>query len=68
MKSPQSRALASTDDATMRQRYQQLVPRDYAAEYGDEDREYTWEWFQSVRELYCKAAERGRFVLFTVDQ
>ena len=49
-------------------RYRTLVPNDYAPEYGDEDLEYTWEWFQSVRELYRKAAERGRFALFKVDQ
>jgi hypothetical protein len=43
-------------------RYRTIVPRD------DEDLGYTWGWFQSVRKLYRKAAERGRCVLFRVDQ
>src|SRR5262245_53131492 len=63
-----ARALASIDDATMRQRYQQLVPRDYAAEYGDEDREYTVDYFHGVAALYDRAAKAGRAVIFTVDQ
>ena len=50
------------------ERYVTVVPKDYAPEYGSEDLEYTWSWFQGVRELYEKAAERGRAVLFTVDQ
>ena len=28
----------------------------------------TWDNFQAARDLYRKAAERSRFVLFTVDQ
>jgi hypothetical protein len=27
-----------------------------------------WGWFETVRALYIKAAERGRAVIFTVDQ
>jgi hypothetical protein len=63
-----SAALMSISKEWFDDRYRTLVPHDYAPEYGDVDREYTWGWFQSVRELYGKAAERGRFVLFTVDQ
>ena len=48
-------------------RYHSVVPADYAPEYGPEDLEYTWDWFQSVRELYQKAAGRDRYVIFTVD-
>jgi hypothetical protein len=50
------------------QQYRTVVPKDYAFEYGEEDLEYTWDWFQGVRDLYIKAAERGRAVIFTVDQ
>jgi hypothetical protein len=63
-----ARALASIDDAAMRQRHQQLVPRDYAAEYGDDDREYTVDFFHGVAALYARAANAGRAVIFTVDQ
>lgn len=63
-----ARALASIDDAAMRRRYQELVPRDYAPEYGDDDREYTVETFRDVVDLYARAARAGRAVIFTVDQ
>jgi hypothetical protein len=49
-------------------RYRTIVPADYALEYGEEDLEYTWDWFGGVRELYASAASQGRAVIFTVDQ
>jgi hypothetical protein len=61
-------ALASIDDAEMRRRYEEVVPRDYAAEYGEVDREYTVDYFRAVAELYDRAAKAGRAVIFTVDQ
>ncbi len=61
-------ALKPVTEEWFRERYRKAVPRDYAPEYGEEDLQYTWEWFRSVRELYEKAAERGRAVVFTVDQ
>jgi hypothetical protein len=61
-------ALASIDDDRMRQRYRELVPPDYAAEYGDEDCEYTVDNFRGVANLYARAAKAGRAVIFTVDQ
>jgi hypothetical protein len=63
-----ARALAAIDDAELRRRYEQVVPRDYAAEYGDEDREYTVAYFRAVADLYARAAKAGRAVIFTVDQ
>ena len=50
------------------QQYYKLVPKDYAPEYGEPDLDYTWDWFEVVREFYAKAAERGRAVIFTADQ
>jgi len=61
-------ALSAISKAWFDERYRTVVPADYAPEYGDVDREYTWEYFQEVRELYRKAAEENRAVLFTVDQ
>jgi len=61
-------ALAAIDDAAMRQRYDQIVPRDYDPDYGEEDREYTVGYFRGVVELFARAAEAGRAVIFTVDQ
>jgi hypothetical protein len=61
-------ALDGIDDAGMAARYATIVPPDYAPEYGDEDRDYTVEWFGGVRALYRAAADAGRWVLFTADQ
>jgi hypothetical protein len=63
-----ARALGDLSESAFAERYRTVLPKDYAPEYGDEDREYTWENFQAMRDLYRQAAERGRFVLFTVDQ
>jgi Domain of unknown function (DUF1877) len=51
-----------------RDRYRTIVPSDYAPGYGEEDLEYTWDWFDGVRALYASAATQGRAVIFTVDQ
>lgn len=61
-------ALAAIDDDEMGRRYDRLVPRDYPAEYGDDDREATVAYFRAVAELYERAARAGRAVVFTVDQ
>ena len=61
-------ALAAIDDAAMRTRYETIVPRDYAPEYGDQDRDYTVANFRDVADLYARAATAGRAVIFTVDQ
>jgi hypothetical protein len=52
----------------MRDRYKRLVPRDYSPEYGDEDCEYTVEYFREVAGLYERAAKADRAVVFTVSQ
>ncbi len=61
-------ALIPLTEEWFRDRYFGVVPRDYCPNYGEEDFEYTWEWFQAVRDLYRKAAEQGKSVVFTVDQ
>jgi len=61
-------ALAAISDDALADRYRSIVPRDYAPEYGDEDRAYTVEWFSGVRAFYRTAAASGRSVLFTADQ
>lgn len=61
-------ALDALTEPWFEERYRTVVPRDYAPEYGEEDLRYTWDWFQAVRELYGKAARRGRAVIFTVGQ
>lgn len=61
-------ALESITSELFHERYMTLVPKDYALEYGDDDLEYTWSYFEEVRDLFKKAAERQRAVIFTVDQ
>jgi hypothetical protein len=60
-------ALRELSEAEFRLRYAGLGP-DYDGEPGEEDLVYTWEWFQGVRDLYLRAAEAGKSVLFTADQ
>ena len=43
-------------------------PETYGMDLSEEDLAYTWDWFQSVRDLYLRAAAEGRYVLFTADQ
>jgi Domain of unknown function (DUF1877) len=34
----------------------------------EDDFKYTWDCFRDVREFYARAAQAGRYVLFTADQ
>lgn len=63
-----SAALSTITKPWFDDRYRSIVPHDYAPEYGDEDRDYAWSYFQAIREIYQKAATRDRFILFTVGQ
>ena len=49
-------------------RYNAIDPVDYGCALTDEDFDYTWQWFNDVRNFYMRAAAAGRFVLFTADQ
>lgn len=61
-------ALAALDFDKFAERYRTIDPEDYGFPLSDEDLQYTWEWFQSVRDLYVRAAANDRAVLFTADQ
>ena len=45
-----------------------VLPKDYAPEYGEEDFGYTWSNFEDVRALYARAAGAKRAVIFTTSQ
>ena len=61
-------AIAPLSEAAMRERYFSLIdPNTYNGDHGEEDFEYTWEWFQGVNGLFQKAAASGRAVIFSVD-
>lgn len=61
-----AQALSKINKHWFDDRYQRIVPSNYAPEYGEQDCEYTWEWFESVRSLYKKAAKDDRWVVFSV--
>jgi hypothetical protein len=61
-------ALAGITEADFLRRYLAIDVTSYGFPLSDEDFRYTWEWFQGVRDLYARAAQEGRFILFTADQ
>lgn len=61
-------SLALITREEFRARYDRLDPNQYDGEIGDEDFEYTWDWFTNVRDLFREAAYAKRYVLFTADQ
>ncbi len=61
-------ALPTITKAGFREKYNLMDEAKYGCPKSDEDFEYTWDWFTGVVTLYQKAAEEGRFVLFTADQ
>ena len=61
-------ALRVITEEEFRRRYYAIDARSYSFPLSDEDFEYTWHWFQGVRDLYARAAQEGRFVLFTASQ
>src|SRR5579872_1090842 len=48
-------------------RYRKLQSAGYGGQYGDEDFQYTWDYFTNVRNLYEKAADANRAMIFIVD-
>lgn len=61
-------ALPAITEAEFRRRYFAIDAKNYSTPLSEEDFGYTWDWFQGVRDLYIRAANEGRFVLFTADQ
>ncbi len=51
-----------------RQNYFRIDPEDYTFPVNQQDYEYTWYWFQGVRDLYYRAAEANRYILFSASQ
>lgn len=61
-------ALLRITESDFKRRYYSINPKSYGFLLSDEDFLYTWNWFQEVRDLYIRAAQVGRYVLFTADQ
>jgi hypothetical protein len=63
-----ARALAGISQDWMRKKYFEIDAEDFGPNFGEEDFEYTWAYFDDVKQFYAKAAAGGRSVIFTVDQ
>lgn len=61
-------ALSHITKEECRERYDRIDADDYGFPPDDEDFEYTWEYLQDSLDFWKKAAEDGRYVLFTVDR
>jgi Domain of unknown function (DUF1877) len=60
--------LSSVTEEALRKGYNLIDAAEYAATLDDEDFDYTWHWFQALRDFYERTATSGHHVLFTVDQ
>jgi uncharacterized protein DUF1877 len=65
-----AQAVQPIDREWLRARYFKINPADYGIPgmLSEQDFEYTWDWFEGVREFYQKAAAEARWSIFTVDQ
>lgn len=63
-----SDAIASLNESEFRTRYNAIDEQDYGMPLSDEDFEYTWSYFNALRDFYARAANSSRSVLFSVDQ
>ena len=60
-------ALKAIDEDNLRARYFKHCNGAWP-EYGEEDFEYTWEYFEMLRDFFERMAGNGRAVIFTSDQ
>ena len=61
-------ALPSMTEPEFRERYFAIDANSYGFPLSEEDFDYTWKNFQSVREFFLRVANLDRYVLFTADQ
>jgi len=63
-------ALRPLEKDWFRARYFKIDPADFGVPgmLNEQDFEYTWAWFEAVRDYYRKAAAEGRWSIFTIDQ
>lgn len=61
-------ALPAITEDVFRLRYFAIDSIGYEFPLSEDDFNYTWDWFQGVRDLYLRAADGGRLMLFAADQ
>lgn len=63
-----AKALIDIDLDCFAAKYRLIDHEDYGFPLEEADLEYTWEWFEGVRQLYITAALLDRCILFSADQ
>jgi Domain of unknown function (DUF1877) len=63
-------AIRPLDKEWFRAAYFKIDSAEYTGpgQLNEQDFEYTWDWYEAVREFYEKTAAEGRWSIFTVDQ
>ena len=63
-----ARAVSPITEDEFKARYRKIDQRHCDWSLSEEDCDYTWDWFQGVRDLFQRAADKNRYVLFTASQ
>ena len=61
-------SIKEIDEAFFRKGYQKIKQSEYDGLLGEEDFQYTWEYFKGLPALFEKAAKDRRSIIFSVDQ
>lgn len=61
-------ALRAVTKDTFRAGYFRIDTEECGYRIDEEDFDYTWHWFEKLREFWVRAADGGRFVLFSASQ
>jgi hypothetical protein len=61
-------ALPNVSREWLQSKYARIGEAGYDGPLGDEDFEYTWDWFNLLKPFFTAAAARDMSVLFTADQ
>lgn len=61
-------AVVAITQEAFRRGFDAIDSTDFGFDVDDEEFDYTWHWFENLRDFYQRAATSGRYVLFTVDQ
>jgi hypothetical protein len=61
-------ALRTVTQDWFHEQYRKIDQEAYGLTLGEEDFDYSWDYFSRIRNFYVKAANEDRWTIFTVDQ
>jgi hypothetical protein len=61
-------ALKAVTQPEFREAYFRICPDSYGLPVTEEDYEYTWYWFEQLRDFWARTADAHQYVLFTATQ